>query len=76
LTDYKLDSKKGDFGYTDKHFEATKNYRLTILKTLDNRGLFALRDDLAALNNGLSHFLDMIDKETDTFDEKDDLTKE
>lgn len=75
LTGYKL-SKKEDCEYTDKHFEATKNYRLAILKILNNRDLFALRNDLAALNNGLTDFIDMINKEIDTYDEKDDLTKE
>ena len=74
LTGYKL--SKRDFEYTDKHFEATKNYRLAILKILNNRDLFALRNDLAALNNGLTDFIDMINKEIDTYDEKDDLTKE
>ena len=69
LTNYKLDSKKGDFHYTEKHFKYSSEHREEILNSIMSpRGLLALNNDLVVLGDGIDEFIEMIRRKTDSID--------
>ena len=69
LTNYKLDPKKGDFHYNEKHFKYSSEHREEILNSITSpRGLLALSNDLVLLSNEMDEFVQMIRRKMDSID--------
>ena len=61
MTNHKL--TKGEFEYTDKHLEATKAYRLDVVKAASERGLISMEQEINLVVKTAKQFLQLIDQE-------------
>lgn len=64
MTNHKL--AKGEFEYTDKHLEATRAYRIEVVKALEDRALISMEQQMKHIKLVTQELLRLIDQELET----------